>query len=339
MRHSGDHGLRVTGEGVGVVQPTLIKARKALRRTVAPARGVPVTLRTRIATICFAVALLHVATDAGFGCANAQERLEATYTATLLGAPIGNVFWTIDVRQNEFSASPSGGTSGLLHVFDDGRGTGAAHGAVSAGQPIASTFSISMFSGDWSEQLQVLFSGGKAKEHFFSEPPPPNPDLVPLTEAHRTGVVDPITALLIRIPGGGDVFVPEACERTLAIFDGHTRYDLTLAFKRLDNVKTDEGYQGTVVVCSVRFFPLAGYDPDRVLIKYLAEQPDIEMWLAPLADSRLLVPYRISIPTPIGLGVVQATRFVAAANPARRRANGWIGGTLSRSETPTPPRP
>ncbi len=278
------------------------------------------TLPARICAIWFAVASLPVLADAGFGLANAQERLEATYTATVLGVPIGNVFWTIDVQQNQFSASASGGTSGLLQLFAEGTGTSTAHGTISEGRPIASTFLLSMFSGDWFEERKVLFSGGKAKEHVSDQPPVPNQNLVPLTKAHRTGVVDPITALLIRVPGSGDTFVPEACERTLAIFDGHTRYDLQLAFKRLDNVKADKGYQGTVVVCSVHFYPLAGYDPDRVLIKYLAEQRDIEMWLAPLAGSELMVPYRVSIPTPIGLGIVQAIEFVVVPKPARKTA-------------------
>lgn len=271
-------------------------------------------LRTRIGAICFAVASLVI--DAGFDMANAQARLEATYSATLLGIPIGDFSWTVDVQQHQFSAVASGGTGGLLRLFAEGHGTSIARGIVSGGQPVASTFSLSMFSGNWSKEVQVLFTGGKAKEHVSVEPAAPNPNLVPLTEAHRKGVIDPITALLIRVPGSGDTAVPEACERTLAIFDGLTRYDLELAFNRLDNVKADEGYQGTVVVCSVRFSPLAGYDPDRVLIKYLAEQREIEIWLAPLAGSRLTVPYRVTIPTPIGLGIVQAIKFIALPKPA-----------------------
>lgn len=280
------------------------------------------TLGVRFSGILFGLAFLLGLTDAGCGFANAQGRLEAMYTATILGIPIGNVSWAVDVQQNQFSASASGGTAGLLRVFAEGHGTTAARGTVSGGRPIASTFSLNMFSGDWTEEVEVLFSGGRAKEYISGNPPAPNPNLIPLTETHRTGVVDPITALLIRVAGTGDTAVPEACERTLAIFDGHARYNLQLAFKRLDNVTADAGYQGTVVVCSVRFSPLAGYDPDRVLIKYLANQSDIEMWLAPLAGSRLMVPYRVSIPTPIGVGVVQATQFIAVPKPARWAAVG-----------------
>jgi hypothetical protein len=95
------------------------------------------------------------------------------------------------------------------------------------------------------------------------------------------------------------------------VFDGHARYNLRLAFKRLDDVKTDEGYQGRAVVCSLKFVPVAGHDPKRYLVTYLAAQHDIEVWLAPLAGSRLLVPYRVTMPTPIGMGVLQATTFVS----------------------------
>ena len=49
----------------------------------------------------------------------------------------------------------------------------------------------------------------------------------------------------------------------------------------------------------------------------------MEVWLAPIAGTRVLVPFRVAMPTPIGLGVLQATQFVSAALPTpRRRANG-----------------
>jgi hypothetical protein len=114
--------------------------------------------------------------------------------------------------------------------------------------------------------------------------------------------------------------VPETCQRTLAIFDGRMRYDLDLGFKRLDRVKSERGYQGTVVVCSVQFSPIAGHVPDRSAIKYLIAQHDIELWLAPVAGTRLMVPYRISVPTPLGLGVLQASQFVSVPQASRAAA-------------------
>ncbi len=63
------------------------------------------------------------------------------------------------------------------------------------------------------------------------------------------------------------------------------------------------------MVCSAKFFPVAGFDRRRYLFTYMAAQHNMEIWLAPFAGTRLIVPYRISIPTPIGLGILQATKF------------------------------
>ena len=141
---------------------------------------------------------------------------------------------------------------------------------------------------------------------------------MPIEPAHRRNVLDPMTAAILRVPGNGDTFVPQACNRKLAVFDGRMRYDVQLGFKRLDRVKSEKGYQGTVVVCSVVFAPVAGHIPSRPVIKYLTEQRQTEVWLAPLAGTRLMVPYRATLPTPLGMGVLQATQFMTVPqHPAR----------------------
>jgi hypothetical protein len=255
--------------------------------------------------------LMAVPVDAGRQGAHAQGHLDAAYVATLSGVPIGKGSWAIDVQDDQYTAVASGATSGLLRVFASGQGNSAAHGSISGGQPIASSYSSSMIADNRSDQVRILFSGGAVKEYLADPPTIPNPDRVPLTDASRKNVLDPMTATLIRVPGNGDTFVPEACQRTLPVFDGRMRYDLQLVFKHLDRVKSERGYQGTVVVCAVYFVPIAGHIPERSTIKYLAQQRDMEIWLAPIAGTRLMVPYRASIPTPIGLGVLVANQFVA----------------------------
>ena len=91
------------------------------------------------------------------------------------------------------------------------------------------------------------------------------------------------------------------------------RYDLQLAFKRMEQVKADKGYAGPVVVCAVYFSPIAGYIPSRTAIKYISKQRDIEVWLAPIAGTRVLVPFRAQGPTPIGEAVLEAAQFVSTA--------------------------
>src|SRR5262249_59208713 len=120
---------------------------------------------------------------------------------------------------------------------------------------------------------------------------------------------------LMRVSGNGDLVSPEACRRTIPIFDGRMRFDLQLSFKRIENVHTHTGYQGPVAVCGVQFIPLAGHVPERPAIKYLLAQQDMEIWLAPIAGTRIVVPYRIALPTPLGQGVLEATQFITAAMP------------------------
>jgi len=267
-----------------------------------------------------AAALAVTVVDASAERAHAQGKLDARYTVTLGGLPVGRGAWVIDITDDHFTASASGTTAGLMRVFTSGQGQSAARGTIAGGQPVPSTYASSIITDKKYDEVRMVISSGAVKE-FVAEPPSvPSPERVPLTEAHRRGVADPMTASLMRVPGSGNTFVPQACQRTLAVFDGRMRYDLQLAFKRFDSVKAERGYQGTVVVCSVVFAPLAGHIPDRAAIKYLAELRDIETWLAPIAGTRVMVPYRVSVPTPIGLGVLQATQFVSIPQPSKTTA-------------------
>ena len=269
-----------------------------------------------------ALVLLTAAFDGCGGLALAQGNLEANYVVTLAGVPIGKGSWSIDVAEDQFTASASGATSGLLRVFASGQGSSVAHGGISGGQPVASTYASTIVADNKTDQVRMLFGGGVVKDYLADPPTTPSPDRMPLTEAHRKGVFDPMTATLLRVPGNGDTFVPEACQRTVPIFDGRMRYDLQLAFKHLDKVRSERGYQGTVVVCGVYFTPLGGHVPDRSTIKYLVAQRDMEVSLAPIAGTRLMVPYRASIPTPLGMGVLQATQFVSVPrSPQQPTAN------------------
>jgi hypothetical protein len=122
------------------------------------------------------------------------------------------------------------------------------------------------------------------------------------------------------VAGNADPVSPEACDRKVAVFDGRMRYDLKLAYKRMETVKAARGYRGPAVVCAVYFVPIAGYIPQRAAIRYLVAQRDIEAWLAPVAGTRVVVPYRLSVPTPLGLGIMEATDFVTEAQRPRESA-------------------
>lgn len=255
--------------------------------------------------------------DAHSGAVQAQARLEARYTARLAGIPLGKGTWLVDISGNQYIASASGATTGLVKVFTGGQGSGSARGAIVSGNLVPASYSVSVSTDKRTEEVQMTLGGGNVRDVVHTPEKKWPAKAVPLTEGHRRNVIDPMTASLVGVRGNGDTLLADACNRNLAIFDGTMRYDLDFAFKRMDSVKPKQGYVGPVVVCAVYFSPVAGHVPERAAIKYLTALRDMEVWLAPVAGTRVLAPFRFSVPTPLGLGVLEATEFIVAPLPSK----------------------
>src|ERR1700761_747305 len=257
--------------------------------------------------------------DLGLGAAPAfaQGRLDAQYEATLAGIPVGKGTWTIDIADDAFTASAYGGTAGLLKTFASGSGTGASQGRVVNGALVSTNYSASTTTSKKTEAIRMVLNNGTIKEFAIEPEPPVDPDRIPVTEAHRKGVFDPMTGSMLRVPGTADPLSPDACRGSAAVFDGRMRYDLKLDFKRMETVKAEKGYQGPVVVCAIYFTPVAGYIPDRPVIKYLVSARNMEIAFAPVAGTRILVPFRVVIPTYLGIAMLEATQFITTPTPPR----------------------
>jgi hypothetical protein len=206
-----------------------------------------------------------------------------------------------------------------MRVLTSGEGSLTAHGTIKDGRPSSANYSSKTTSDDDTLDVKMTIEDGRVTE-LAASAPLPSDDRVPLTEAHRRDIVDPLTAILIPASETGDGLSAAACQRTLPIFDGRRRYDLKLVYKRMDRVRAEKGYAGPVVVCAITLAPIAGYRTSSTLAKYLADGRDIEIALAPIAGTRLLAPFRVSVANMLGNLVVQANRFETLA-PASVRAS------------------
>ena len=265
-----------------------------------PRTGPVSPLRSRLAVL--AVALLAAPKPV-----SAQGRLEAQYEATLAGIPVGKGAWNIDISDDQFSAAADGGTAGLLKAFAGGSGTGAAQGRVVNGALVSTNYAASTTTSKKTEAIHMVLSNGTVKEFGIEPEPPVDPDRHPghrRASQRRLRSDDGIDAAGA---GPADPLSPDACHTGAPIFDGRMRYDLELDFKRMETVKAEKGYRGPVVVCAVYFTPVSGYIPDRPVIKYLAAQRNIEIAFAPVAGTRILVPFWMKIPTPLGVAMLEAT--------------------------------
>jgi Protein of unknown function (DUF3108) len=247
--------------------------------------------------------------------AAAQGRLEAHYEASLAGIPVGRGTWAIEIGEDSYSAAAQGGTTGLLKTISNGSGTGASQGRIVNGALVPQAYEATTTTSKKSEAVHITLANGTIRDFGIEPVPPVDPDRIPVTDAHKKGVSDPMSSTLVRVPGNGELLTPDACRNGAAVFDGRMRYELKLDFKRMETVKADKGYYGPAVVCALYFTPIAGYIPDRPVIKYLAGQRNIEVTLVPIAGTRYLVPFRTVIPTPLGTAVLEATHFVTQAMP------------------------
>ena len=249
--------------------------------------------------------------------ASAQGRVEAHYEATLAGIPVGKGRWAIEIGDDTFSAYAEGATAGLLKAFAGGNGTGASQGRIIGGTLVASGYTATMTTSKKSETVRIALSNGNVRDSVIDPEPPVDADRIPVTDAHKKSVFDPMTGSMLRVPGTAELMSPDSCRTGAGIFDGRLRYDLKLDFKRLETVRAERGYSGPALVCAIYFTPIAGYIPDRPVIRYLAQERKMEIAFVPIAGTRVLVPFRLTIPTPFGPAMLEATSFVTTATPPR----------------------
>jgi hypothetical protein len=255
--------------------------------------------------------------------AYAQSRLKAHYAISMTGVSFGQIVWLVTIGDERYTASANGKASGVLSVLVNGEGSVDTRGNIDDGRLVPRFFTSDITDDEGKSELRMIFDDGFVKE-LIAHGPPPRPDRVPVTEAHRHGVSDPLTAMLMT--GGADAFASENCNRVLSIFDGWRRYDLALSFKRVDKIAIERGYSGFVLVCGVVLQPIAGYRADSMLVKYVARRRDMELWFAPIAGTSIMAPIRVLMPTLIGQLEILADQFDVA-------------GTAPSSVTPAPSAP
>jgi len=244
---------------------------------------------------------------------HAQSTLTARYGLSLAGIEIGAGDWSVDIEKDRYTAKSTGQLFGIWRVLLGPDVSATTHGTAASQDHLVPTSYVANFSSDDAiDDVRMAFRDGVVSEVEAKPPIPTARDRVPVTAADLRGAIDPLTAGLMPVPGIGDVLAPAACQRTLPIFDGTHRFDMVLSFKRVDKIKAETGYQGPGIVCGMSYRPVAGYNTGAFRVNYLKKARDMEMWFAPIAGTRLLAMFRITIPTMLGIAVLGATRFESA---------------------------
>jgi Protein of unknown function (DUF3108) len=282
-------------------------------QTGAVMSGLVLKYAARTTILAAGSALALIAVTAGDR-AHGEGNLDASYIISFARIPVGEVTATAIFGQSEYAISARARAGGVMKVLlVDGEASFTTRGTTKNGHPEPTNFMSKIVSNAETFDVTMVLDEGSVKELAGA---PPGLDRVPVTAANLRGIVDPLTAVLFSAGVAGDTLSQEACRRTLPIFDGHQRYDLKLAFKRMDKVTAEKGYAGPVVVCSVNYEPIAGHRANIPLVKYLSEGREMEIALAPIAGTRLLAPFRLSVVSTLANLVIEANRFETIMAPA-----------------------
>ena len=239
--------------------------------------------------------------------------VEATYTISLAGLTIGKASLSGVVDVSSYTLNVSASLTGLVGAVSKGSGSGTARGDLGAASVLSNGFSLRASNGTQARTIQIGVASGSVRGVTIEPPFETNQtDRIPLQTAHKVGVLDPISALVMPSKAV-DPLDKINCERRLPVFDGTQRFDVALTFAGVRQVKSEVGYSGPVLVCAARYVPVAGHRPDRKVTKFMAENRAMDVWLAPVNGGKVLMPYRISVKTMIGTSVVEAQRFLSAS--------------------------
>ncbi len=252
-----------------------------------------------------AAALVAVlASAAGLSHAAAQEgSYRSEYVFSYLGFPVARAQFTTSVdRSGGAVIQGEVKSAGIARLFDQTEGTTTARAAGGRDRLNPSRFDVAYVSGDEAQRVTMRFAGNQAQAQLDPPMKPRRSDWIDVTQAHLTGVVDPLTATLVKADEAGSV-----CNgRTLSVYDGWMRADLTL-----EPVSTGpiEGIEGTTATCRARFQPIAGYRSGNRDVAYMRDRGDIRITFGQLGDSGYFAPVQASIGTRIGTIHVRATRI------------------------------
>jgi hypothetical protein len=244
--------------------------------------------------------------------APASDSFDFRYSVSLLGLPIGTARISGTLGSSGYRFEGTGRLTGLAGVIVNTKGAASATGALAAGRLVPATFAASAANSNTTLTIRMAMANGDVKAVQIMPPYEERPDRIPLTDANRRGIIDPMSSFIMPVPGGGDPIGPAACERTLPLYEGGVRFDVSFHYEGRREV-AGPAYTGPVAVCSVRYKPIAGYRPDRPVTKFMAANKDMEVWLAPLGKSRFVVPYHISVLGMVGTVLIEATQFSVAS--------------------------
>lgn len=242
------------------------------------------------------------------------EPFQVKYSVHLIGLPLGSAGLNGSIDPENYKIEANARLTGIASVVSNSKGAAVSTGSLEGRKPAPATYATTSSSSVMTRTIRMALNAGTVRAVDISPPIEEPPDRIPVTDTQRKGIVDPLSALIMPIGETETPMSPSSCNRTIPVYDGFTRFDVVLNYSGTKQVKA-VGYTGPVIVCAARYVPISGHRPNRRVTEFMAENKDMEVWLAPLSTARVLVPYKISVATLVGTTVIEAKEMSFGTQP------------------------
>jgi hypothetical protein len=249
-----------------------------------------------------------------------SSKVTTKYAINFNGINIGDVKLTAIIANSEYNVSAQANISLLAGILFEWSGRTSSSGRIMHRGPIPYAYSFGYKTSEKSEKIDVKFSNNVVREIAVNPPQRPSTLRIPITRKHMQNVVDPLSAVVMLTNIGVNKSGQEVCNSRLPIFDGKARYDLQLSYKSSKNITAASGYKGPAYICKVKYIPIAGHKPADEENNYAARNDGNEVWMMPVPQAALYVPYYIYMPTPVGTATLTSAGFDVDVGPDMRRA-------------------
>lgn len=229
---------------------------------------------------------------------NAQQQGSiASYVVSIGGINVSNIDIRLGLESSGYQLDVVADVAGLAQVVAQGSGAVNSGGTITSTGLQSSRFFLETRTANERFALQTAYSGGNASVGDVTPPLVENPDRIPVNSSHRSGVNDPLAAFILR----GQALDANLCNRTLRIYTGIERFDMPMTFVETTTAtSTRTAYQGPVVLCAMRYVPIAGHFETSEITAYLRDSNRMLVWYMPLNDSGFFIPYRVLMGSSFG---------------------------------------
>ncbi|MXQ11238.1 DUF3108 domain-containing protein [Microvirga makkahensis] len=257
--------------------------------------------------------------------AQPAQTLRVNYSLSLAGLPLGKADLSSTFSGPKYEMQGSVKLTGLVRMITGGKGAGTASGTIVGSQLQSEGFAVNTKSSGERRVVRMALDGGNVAEVEIEPPIEPKEGRVPVKAADKKGVLDPLSALIMPAMASKGLTDAANCNRTIPVFDGTARQNIVLSYSETKTVKVP-GYSGPVLVCNARWVPISGHRPQRSTIKFMQENKDMNVWLAPVEGARVLFPIKVAVRTMIGMGELEAASWTVEGGGAATAAKRGVRG-------------